>query len=178
MARLAQRQLPAALARGEVVRGEFWIAGSSVESAGTLEWSFANGAMLRLIGDTKGWPTDLGRYHHVVHGILDASEEVTLFDAGVRSIALFNRPTELSSDTLAWGAHATPESRWKRAVYETANLAGWVADNGLEPHLSSDGLMDGIVIQESRQRLVNLPRAGSKLATEVDAPGVHSPALP
>lgn len=169
MARSGQHQLQAALGRGEVMRGEFWMGGSGVESAGTLEWSFADGATLNLIGDTRGWPTDLGRYHHVVHGILDASEDVTLFDAGVRSISSFARPTRLGSNTLIWGAHAGPESRWKRVVYETANLAGWVGDNRLEPHHSPTGRLDRVIIQEARLRPVKLPRAESGLATEIDA---------
>jgi hypothetical protein len=169
MARLAQQQLQAVLTRGEVVRGEFWIAGSNVESAGTLEWSPDGGATLRLIGDTKGWPTDLGRYDYVVHGVLDAQEPITLLNTGVRSIALMNRPTELSSYTLVWGANINPASKWSRVVYETASLAGWVADNGFEPRLSRRHRMDGIRLREPQHRPVNLPRAEAHLATEVDA---------
>ena len=151
-----------------MVRGEFWIAGSKVVSPGTLEWTFESGASLELIGDSDGWPTDLGRFHHVVHGVLDAGEDVTLFDAGVRSLTLGRRPTALSGNTLIWGANTTPDFRWARAVYETANLAGWVADNGLEAHFSRKRQMDGVVIKEARNRPVTLPRADAFLATEVD----------
>ncbi len=148
------------------MRGGFWVAGMTVHNAGTLEWSFESGAVLRLIGDTSGWPAELGRFHHTVHGILEGIDDITLLYAGVRSVALGRRPTMLSSTTLVWGAHITTSTRWARAVYETANLAGWVADTGLDRHQSKSGIPDGVVMRPPHHRSLRLPRANSSLVTE------------
>jgi ApeA N-terminal domain 1 len=157
------------LRSGAVVRGEFWIAGTKLERAGTLEWSFQRGAILRLIGDTKGWPTDLGQFHHTIHGILEGVDDVTLLYAGVRRTALVDRPTMFSGTTLAFGSHINPETRWSRAIYETANLAGWVADSGLDPHRGQSGAVDGMFMRPPRRRSLHLPRADAWLSTEHDA---------
>jgi ApeA N-terminal domain 1 len=163
----AERQQ--ALQRGEVLRGGFWVAGTNMRAAGTLEWSYENGARLRLIGDTHGWPTDFGNFGHVIHGIVEGADDVTLPDAGVLSTTAVGRPTMFSAMTLAWGAHVALDTKWERAVYETANLAGWVADNGLDRHLGPSGLPDGVVMRPPRRRELRLPRAESFLVTEHDA---------
>ena len=160
----AERQR--ALKAGEVLRGGFWVAGTNVQNAGTLEWSFEGGVILRLIGDTRGWPTELGEFHHTIHGIVEGTDEVTLLYAGVRSLTLGRRPTMLSSTTLVWGSHVTTNTRWERAVYETANLAGWVADTGLDRHRSRKGMSDGVVMRPPYHRRLKLPRASSSLVTQ------------
>jgi hypothetical protein len=158
-----------ALQEGAVLGGGFWVAGTNVQNAGTLEWSFETGAVLRLIGDTKGWPTDVGTFHHTIHGILEGSDDITLLYAGVRTIALGERPTMLSCTTLAWGSQITTRTRWSRAVYETANLAAWVADTGLDRHRAKSGVTDGIVMRAPHRRRLRLPRSDSALVTEHEA---------
>ena len=156
-----------ALQEGAVLRGSFWIGGTDVQNAGTLEWSYEGGAILRLVGDTTGWPTELGSYEHTVHGILEGTEEITLLHAGVRSLTIRRRATMLSSYTLVWGSHTTTGARWDRGVYETANLAGWVGDTGLNRHRAESGLTDGVVMRPPDRRTLRLPRATtSSLVTE------------
>ena len=134
-----------AIVRGATLGGEFWIAQTTTRSAGTLVWSFEKGAVLELIGHTRGWPTDLGQFHHTVHGVLEGTVEITLFDAGVRSMTAVNSPTTLGGFTLVSGANTTPATKWRRVVFETANLGGWVRDTGRVPHYSAPGVRDGVV---------------------------------
>lgn len=158
-----------ALRAGDVLRGEFSVAGSDVVSAGTLRWTSESGAEIRLIGDTRGWPTELGGYDLVVHGVIEGTDRVTLLYSGVREISLINRTTALSSTTLAWGAHLTRETRWSRAVYETASLSGWIADSGLKVQRSKSGRSFGMLFSAPPRRDLNLPRAEAWFTAEPDA---------
>jgi hypothetical protein len=160
----------AALLGGESARGEFTVAGSKLTVAGTLAWSFKRGAILRLIGWADGWPTGFGDYSHIIHGVLDDGTNVSLLYAGLRSLSFNSNPNAYSSTTLVWGFHMTPQSMWRRGVYETANLAGWIAQNGFKPHYSdADRRVDAIQISPPAPLELRLPRSSAKLVTEHDA---------
>jgi hypothetical protein len=160
----AERQQ--ALQEGAVLRGEFWVAGTNVQNAGTLEWSFQVGAVVHLTGDTSAWPAEFGEFRHTIHGILEGIDDITLLYAGVRRVSARGTTTMLSSTTLAWGSNIMASTRWERAVYETANLAGWVADTGLDRHYSRSRMADGVVMRPPYHRDLRLPRANSSLVTE------------
>jgi hypothetical protein len=119
-----------ALRQGETLAGYFVPAGSPPEVPGFLHWSFADGAMLELIGDTQNWPR-MGVSNFVVHGRLRDGGQLSLLDGWVKAQAVTNRVTAVHSSTLVLGDHVNTEMRWPRVLYSTANLSEWRRDTGL-----------------------------------------------
>jgi len=168
----------AALLAGEVVRGEFAPGKSDLATPGTLAWSAESGADLVLIGDTAGWPGDLGKYRHAVQGVIDGRDAVTILHAGVRQISAFGRTSALRATTLALGEHIDEATRWSRAIYETTNLSEWIAASGLQ-HVSADEPGEGasgILWEPPPRHDFQLPRADAAFIghAEMDPVGYMS----
>jgi hypothetical protein len=162
--RMVRDRTRAAAHAGEVMRGEFTPANSGLVAAGTLTWSQDDGARLELIGDTQGWPSDFGS-RHVIHGVIDGGDDVTLVDAMARSVALGDQPTTFSALTLALGAHVDEATRWERAIYSTTNLAEWIGDTGLETvHPDAPDDPRGMLWRRPMPIELRLPRAAAMLS--------------
>lgn len=123
-----------ALRQGEALAGYFAPAGSDQAVPGFLSWSFADGAMLELIGDTGQWPR-IGFPPFVVHGRLRDGGDLSVLGAWVKRQTPTDDATAVSASMLALGDHIDPDMRWPRVVYSTANLSEWCRDTGLSSSL-------------------------------------------
>jgi hypothetical protein len=121
---------------GQQLLGRFWVAGASSDSAhhaaGVLNWSAADGVVVRLIGPLIGWPRDIvGPL--TVHGETVDGEKLSLIGCRIVSISLGGVATlTVSGTTLLLGDHATADTRWRTSVISTANLHEWSGETGLQ----------------------------------------------
>ena len=124
--------MKARLSRGEPLVGWFFpTGGEDFEVPGSFSWSAERGGRLDLIGPVSGWPQDLGGDPFCVHGYSREGDQITLLDARVTAMRFVDEPTRVHCATLAIGDFVTPDERWPRAIYSTANLGEWRADTGL-----------------------------------------------
>jgi hypothetical protein len=121
---------------GRQLLGRFWPASASSNptdrAAGVLNWSAADGVVVRLIGPLAGWPRDLaGRL--TVHGETVDGEELSLIGCRIVSISLGGVATlTVSGTTLLLGDHANAATLWRTSVITTANLHEWSGETGLK----------------------------------------------
>lgn len=119
------------LLSGEPLTGEFCPADGGEPAHCVVRWTDEDGAQVELIEPPKGWKGELGGPGFTLHGITSGNEEITLLDAWVNQMQLGNQISRLHSSTVAIGALTSPDERWPRITYSTANLSEWRPENGL-----------------------------------------------
>lgn len=115
---------------GKAVAGEFWPSHGGNPAHCILNWTADDGCHVEVIETTKGWEAQLGGPPFTLQGVTTLGDEVSLLDAWVNQIN-GNEITRLHASTLTIGALTTPDDRWSRAIYVTANLGEWYRNSGL-----------------------------------------------
>ncbi len=153
------------LLAGEIMRGTFALRDQE-PVAGTLHWTFEDGARVDLIGDTSGWPTGFAPNDLTLHGRISENDDLTLLGARVQRVSASWRLEAMTSSVLALGAHVSRDTYWQRGIYGTTNLSEWVRDSGLMPEYDPNDrdAPTGMLWQAPTRHEFEVPRADAALA--------------
>jgi ApeA-like protein len=162
---------------GEAVGGEFWPSHGGGPAHCTLRWTPENGCQVEVIGSAEGWEASFGGPHFTLHGMSVLGDEVSLFDAWVNQISFEREITRMRASTLAVGALTTPEERWNRAIYSTANLGEWYRENGLSHSGPSKGRprLHRVDFDPPAAEEIELPRATVRLGVSAQTVVAYAP---
>lgn len=165
------------LTEGKAVAGEFWPSNGGEPVACILNWTAEDGCQVEVIGTAKDWDADLGGPAFTLHGVTTQGDEISLLDAWVNQISMGKEITRLHASTLAIGALTTPDERWDRANYATANLGEWYRENGLTHSGPSRRRprLHRVDFDPPEVEKVRLPRAAVRLGIEARSVAAYAP---
>lgn len=168
-------QLERRLTEGRQVPGMFWPRAADFATPGVLSWSATDGAELELVDLSHPWPTDFDTTL-TVHGQPHDGEELTLFDARVRTVKMFDRTSRLTSPQIGLGAHVDSDTRWVHSHFRPSRLHEWLPETGLSISGPTENQRRLVVEWNAPDRLTVTVEGGEvSLAASADWTWSHAP---
>jgi hypothetical protein len=157
------------LEAGATLSGVFWPAGADFGTPGVLSWSDETGARLQLTVLDDPWPTDFNHLftvHAELHGYIGSP--LTLMQSRVTRKNIFNRPSLIKAQTLAFGAHTHPDERWPVANFMPYGLHEWYPETGLSiDHPDGKARLPRVTWKPPNR--IKIPVPGARIALQPSA---------